>query len=179
MKKYWILHITITTFILSLILGILSEISLRNVNVFFAFLTLLLLISIGVFFDMVGIAVATADSAPFHSMAARKVKGAKKAVDVVKHAGIVSNFCNDVVGDISGIISGVAVVIIFIKLSEHDVTLLNVSLISVTLTALTAALTVGGKALGKYYAMKHWKTIVYRFALVIEFLETKLSFKII
>ena len=44
----------------------------------------------------------------YHAMSSKKIKGAKKAVSFKKNADKVSSFCNDVIGDICGIISGSA-----------------------------------------------------------------------
>ena len=88
----WTILITIWTLILSLSIGLLSEILLTNIQLFSAFLLLLVIILIGVIFDIIGIAVTAADQTPFHSMAANKVYGSKQAVQLVKNAGQVSNF---------------------------------------------------------------------------------------
>ncbi len=70
------------------------------------------------FFDIIGIAVTTAKEMPFHAMAANKVEEAKYAIKLVKNASQVSNFCNDVIGDISGIISGSLGATIIFKLAN-------------------------------------------------------------
>ena len=124
-----------------------------------------LFIFIGIVFDIVGVAVATADEKPFHSMGAQKIKGAKTAVYLKKNASKVSSFCNDVIGDICGIISGSAGVTIAVSLSNY----FNISLMPVTLfiTAVIAALTIGGKALGKGFAMSKSNNILFTFAKII------------
>ncbi len=71
-----------------------------------------------IFFDIIGIAVTTAKEMPFHAMAANKVEEAKYAIKLVKNASQVSNFCNDVIGDISGIISGSLGATIIFKLAN-------------------------------------------------------------
>ena len=53
-------------------------------------------------------AVATANEKPFHSMASRKVPGALEAIRLLRNAERVSSICNDVVGDICGVVSGSA-----------------------------------------------------------------------
>ena len=73
-----------------------------------AFLILLAIILIGIIFDIIGMAVATADEKPFHSMASRKVAGASDAIKLLRNAERVSSICNDVVGDICGVVSGSA-----------------------------------------------------------------------
>ena len=111
---------------------------------------------------MVGVAVQSADEKPFHSMNSRKVKGADIAVSLKKNADKVSSFCNDVIGDICGIISGTTGSIIAIKLA----TFINLDKFIVTLlvTALVSALTIGGKAMGKSVAINKSNNILYQFA---------------
>ena len=43
---------------------------------------------------------------------------ARQAIYIVRNADRVSNFCNDVIGDISGIISGTAVAFVVLKLLQ-------------------------------------------------------------
>lgn len=61
---------------------------------------------INILFDMIGTAVQSAEEKPFHSLAARKVKGARESISVIRHAPQLANLCCDVIGDIAGIISG-------------------------------------------------------------------------
>jgi len=166
-RKKWVLRISMISFFLAIGVGIVSEISIKNLNIFGAFVVLLFIVFLGVVFDGIGIAVAASNPRPFNAMAAKKVKGAKKAVELSLNADRVSNFCNDVIGDIAGIISGAAIAAIAIKMVLWDYSLYNMPLVAVLLSGLTAALTIGGKALGKKIALTHWKTIVYYFALVL------------
>ena len=80
---------------------------------------------------------------------------------LIKKADKVSSFCNDVIGDICGIISGSTGVSIAIVVSNK----LDVSLLLVTLliTAVIAALTIGGKAIGKSFAINKSNVILYKF----------------
>lgn len=174
----WVLIVTLWTFILSTSVSIVSESILRNFNTIFAFISLIIVITIGVFFDIIGIAVTASDEKTFHSMAANKIKEAKYAVKLVRNAGRVSNFCNDVIGDISGIISGAAGTIIVMKLvSEYGFS--RVTLISVIMTGLIASLTVGGKAIGKEFAINKSDRIIYITAKIIMILDTKLRIDVL
>ena len=95
-------------------------------------------------------------------MNAQKVKGADVATILKKNAAKVSSFCNDVVGDICGIISGsagVSITVTLTKLSD-----INSLLLSLIVTALIASLTIGGKALGKGIAIKKANNILYTFS---------------
>jgi len=124
-----------------------------------ALLILLVFIALGIVFDIIGVAVTAADPKPFHSMAAHRVKGARQALMLLRNADRVSSICNDVVGDICGIVSGVTGAVIVLRLqSAFD---LNAIFVSVGVTALVSGLTIGGKALGKPFAMKRSTRVVY------------------
>ena len=119
----------------------------------------ILFVLLGVVFDMIGVAVTASDEKPIHSMNARKVRGADVATVFKKNADKVSSFCNDVVGDVCGIISGSAGVVIAASLTKIiKIEPLYISLIG---TALIAALTIGGKALGKGIAIKNSNNILF------------------
>lgn len=161
----WILKIMGLAFVISLFFSFVSETILPNVNVIIGIFLVIVFILIGVLFDMIGVAVTSADEKPFHSMNSRKVKGADVAVKFKKNADKVSSFCNDVIGDICGIVSGSAGAIIALALANT----LHIDKFIVTLiiTALIAALTIGGKALGKSYAINKSNLILYEFAKVV------------
>lgn len=161
----WVVTITILAFIISIIFSALSETLIPNVNVIIGILILIIFILIGIIFDMVGVAVQSSDEAPFHSMNSRKVKGADVAVVFKKNADKASTFCNDVIGDICGIISGTAGSIIASTLAvKFDFDQFMTILI---ITGLVSALTIGGKALGKSIAVNKSNYILYEFAKII------------
>jgi len=161
----WVTTITILAFIISIIFSALSETLIPNVNVIVGILILIIFILIGIIFDMVGVAVQSSDEAPFHSMNSRKVKGADVAVVFKKNADKASTFCNDVIGDICGIISGTAGSIIASTLAvKFDFDQFMTILI---ITGLVSALTIGGKALGKSIAVNKSNYILYEFAKII------------
>lgn len=163
----WIIKITLIAFIMSLVFSLASESIIPNVDVIVGIIILITFILIGIIFDMIGVAVTSADEKPFHSMNSRKVRGANIAVLFKKNADKLSSFCNDVIGDICGIISGSAGGIIALKLANS----MNQDKFIVTLliTALIAALTIGGKALGKSYAINKSNFILYKFSKVVSY----------
>lgn len=172
-KKYnikWVATISIWTFILAVIFSIIAENLVRHLDILLAFITLLIIIIIGIIFDIIGIAVTRAEEKPFHSMAAKKISEAKVAISLIRNAGPVSNFCNDVVGDISGIISGAVGASLIYKLID-TYGFKNMTLLSILMTALTASLTVGGKALGKSIALIYYEEIVIKIARFINTVE--------
>ena len=114
---------------------------------------------------MIGVAVTTADEAVFNSMASKKKKGAKTAIWLKKNADKVSSFCNDVIGDISGIISGSTGAVIAINISKNFN--INQLLTTIIVMSIISAITIGGKALEKTYAMNNGNKIIYKFACVI------------
>ena len=129
---------------------------MENAGLLLALLILALFIGLGILFDIIGVAVTAADPRPFHSMAAHKEKGAKEALKLLRNADRVSSVCNDVVGDICGIVSGATGAVIVARLQNLE----NV-LISVGVTALISGATIGGKALGKPFAMNQSKRVVH------------------
>ena len=134
-----------------------------------AFLILLAIVLIGIVFDIIGVAVTSADEKPFHSMSARKVPGGLEAIRLLRNAERVSSICNDVVGDICGVVSGSASATIAAQvLQNFDFTWPQI--VSLLMSALVAGLTVGGKAIGKTFAINSCTQIVSGVGSVIYFL---------
>lgn len=158
-KWKWPITITILTFIISVVFSLISDVLLSNAILLSAFIILIFIILLGIIADSIGIAIAAANLAPFHSMSANKVKGAKQAVKLITNASKVTSILNDVVGDICGIISGSTIGIIVIKIALHY-GVRDTVYIGVLLSGFVASLTVGGKAIGKYYALNHTNDIV-------------------
>jgi len=144
---------------LSALLTLASEAMLDGAGLAVALLILLLFIGLGIVFDVIGVAVTAADPKPFHSMAAHKEKGAKQALMLLRNADRVSSICNDVVGDICGIVSGATGAVIITQLQKNFS--VQSLLISVGVTALVSGMTIGGKAMGKPFAIKQSKRVVY------------------
>ncbi len=161
----WIVKITIIAMIISFIFSFASETILPNVSLIISIFALILFIFVGILFDMVGVAVTAASEQPFHSMSSRKVKGSKVAIKFKNNANKVSTFCCDVIGDICGVISGSTGIIV----SNSIATNLNVNLFFTTLlvTSIIAALTIGGKAIGKGLAINKGNIILFKFAKIV------------
>jgi CBS domain containing-hemolysin-like protein len=140
---------------------------LSNVNLFFAFIILIIIILFGILFDVIGVAVTAAEEVPFHSMASRKVKGSKTAIKLIRNADKVSNFCNDVIGDVCGVISGGTGAVIIGKIIAAT-NIQNKVILTLAISAIIASITVGGKALGKNFAISESSNIVYFVAWIIE-----------
>lgn len=159
--KPWVYKVALMTFIMAIAISFISNGLLSNVNIYVGFFVLLLIVMLGIVSDTIGIAVASCDEQPFHAMAAKRIASAKYSILLIKNAGQVSNFCNDVVGDIAGIISGTALITIVGQLFIVTNLDMSQSIVSVVFSAFIASLTVGGKALGKEIALNYSKEIVY------------------
>ena len=96
----WVVTIFLVTILVSGIISLLSDVLMENSSMAVAFLILLVIILVGIIFDIIGMAVASADEKPFHAMAARKVPGAREAISLLRSAERVSSICNDVVGEV-------------------------------------------------------------------------------
>ena len=154
----WTVLVTVWAFVLSLGLGALIT-QMERVPFAVACVVLVALIGVGILFDIVALAVTTASEAPFHAMAAQRVAGAKESIAIIRAAQQIASFCSDVIGDISGIVCGTMIAIIaarLIWLSEGQ----N-ALAALILTALVAAVMIGGKAAGKGMALMNNNSIVF------------------
>ena len=118
-------------------------------------LVLLLVIAVGVIFDCIGVAAIGADAAPFHARASRRAPGAAKSLKLINKADVVANVCCDVVGDVCGIVSGTLAAAVVLLISPG-----NSLFVSILLAAFVSALTVGGKAVMKGFAVKKANKII-------------------
>ncbi|MDD6200586.1 MAG: hypothetical protein PUB93_04880 [Firmicutes bacterium] len=156
----WVVTIFFVTILISGIISLISDEIMASSGIVVAFLILLFIVFLGIVFDVIGMAVASAHEKPFHSMAARKVPGAQEAISLLRRAERVSSICNDVVGDICGVVAGSASATVASQL------LLRFEFswptaVSLLLSALVAGLTVGGKAIGKTFAVNSCTQIVH------------------
>ena len=156
----WVVTIFLVTVLVSGAIKLASDQIMSISGIVVAFLILLVIVLVGIVFDIIGVAVTSADEKPFHSMASRKVPGAQEAIKLLRNAERVSSICNDVIGDICGVVSGSASATIAAQI------LLSVDftwpqLITLSMSALVAGLTVGGKAIGKTFAINSCTSIVY------------------
>lgn len=165
----WVIKLTICAFIISLCFSFLSETILPNTPTIVGMVILIIFILLGIVFDMVGVSITVADEKPFHSMNSRKIRGASMAILLKKNADKVSSFCCDVIGDICGIVSGSAGVIVATSIS--DALSIQTFYVSLIITALIAALTIGGKAMGKGLAIKNSNKIIFMFAKTLSYFK--------
>ncbi len=163
----WIGIVTILAFIISIIFSFFSEAITANSSSVIATIIILLFIGIGIIFDMVGISITVADIKTFNSMATKRVRGAKLAVKLIQNNEKAASFCNDVIGDICGIVSGSAGVALASIISDK----LNINIFIPTLiiTAIIASLTIGGKAIGKATAINKSTPILFKFSKIVSY----------
>ena len=156
----WVVTIFIVTIFVSGTISLISDEIMASSGIAVAFVILLAIVLIGIIVDVIGMAVATADEKPFHSMAARKVPGALEAITLLRNAERVSSICNDVVGDICGVVAGSASATVAVQIVRNfEFSWPN--MVSLVLSALVAGLTVGGKAVGKTFAVNSCTSIVH------------------
>ena len=96
----WFVQIFVITFVLSMLFSYISENGVSNLSLLPAILILILVIFIGIIFDIIGIAVTVANEQEFHAKATKKVKGSKDSIRLIRNAPRVANICADVIGDI-------------------------------------------------------------------------------
>ncbi len=159
--RNWIIIIILWSFFLAITVSFISETLIIKTNLIITLVILIIIISIGVLFDIIGVAITACPEAPLHSAATSKKKGAREAVKLLQHAEKVSNFCNDVIGDICGIVSGAIGAILVFRILIINPNLES-ALLSAVITGFISSLTIGGKAIGKNIAIKNSIPIVLK-----------------
>ena len=153
----WFFTVIILSFILSIIFSFISTTAINDLSVIPAIFILLLVIFIGIMFDIIGVAVTVAKESDFHAKASKKIPGAKTSLKMIKNSAKVANVCADVIGDIAGVLSGSIAALIAMKITESFNMDFNIQFL---ISALVASLTIGGKALGKEIAQNNSTAIV-------------------
>jgi CBS domain containing-hemolysin-like protein len=160
----WIIEAFIITFILSGLISYISSNGVSKLNIFWAVIILLLVIIIGIIFDIIGVAVTVADENHFHAKATKKAEGSKASLKLIKNASKVANICADVIGDICGVLSGAISTMLAFKIIENYGFSENIQFL---VSALVASITVSGKAFGKNIATKNSTEIVHRVGIIL------------
>lgn len=157
----WLVTIFILAFILSILFSGISTIMANSFPTIILVFIIILVIAIGIIFDMIGVAVLTSKEANLHAKASKKMKGAKEAIGLLKNATKVASICNDVIGDICGIVSGSLGAVLTIAIASMFDFSLASTLTSVIITAIISSCTVGFKAVFKEVATKNSDSIVF------------------
>ena len=160
----WFIQVFIMTFTLSMLFSYISANGVSNLSLIPAILILILVIAVGILFDIIGVAVTVANEHEFHAKATKKVKGSKDSIKLIRNAPKVANICADVIGDICGVLSGAISALISMKITEQFGMSFNIQFL---LSAIVAALTVGGKAVGKGIATNNSTKIVHAVGIVL------------
>lgn len=158
-NKSWIIKAFIFTFFIAIIISGLSNVIAENSNIIILTIITLLILFLGIIFDIIGTAVLTAKESSFHAKAANKIKGSKECIKLIKNASTISSFCNDVIGDICGIVSGSMGTMIAIYITNNLG--FNNTISALIVASIISSLTVGGKAIGKNFAVKKSDEIIF------------------
>jgi len=167
----WLISIVLISVVASVVFTLASTEIIGRAGYIISFAVLAVFVVIGIIFDVIGVAVTAASEAPFHSMAARRQRGAAESLRLIKNAGKVSSFCNDVVGDVTGIVSGTTAGLIAARLME-SLSTENI-LITLSISAALTGITVAGKAFGKNSAINNSTAVVLRVGKLINLLHIK------
>ena len=154
----WLIKIILISLVASIVFTLASTEILGRTGYVMSFTILAIFIIVGIVFDVIGIAVTAATEAPFNSMATRRQNGAAESLRLIKNANRVTCYCNDVIGDVTGIVSGTTAALIAARLMTgfSSESLFFPLLISAVVTGLT----IGGKAVGKTLAFNKSTEIV-------------------
>lgn len=171
----WTVIVTVLAFVLSVSITVLTD-SAEKLSNLAAVTVLFLIVILGILFDIAGVAVSTASEEPFHAMAAKKIAGAKESIKIIRAAQQISSLCNDVIGDIAGIVSGSMVAAVVIKIT-YGASSTTIMIIELFLTGLVSAVMIGGKAAGKGFAMTNNNMIVFILGKIMHFLKKLFTFK--
>lgn len=160
----WGISVLFLSFGLTVVFSFLAEMAIsENSPAALCVATLLVLLVLNIGCDVLANAIISCKPESFHAMGSNKIKGAKRAVTFCRNAGRLGSIFADVIGDICGIVSGAAgaVLAAIIAVSGTDIVKL---IASILVSAIIGALTVGGKAFFKHFAIKYNKQIVFAFA---------------
>ena len=158
-RNVWWIKATVISLVLSAFFSYLSEIVSNAEQIVVVIVLLAFLILSGILFDAIGVAVTSCDTTPIISMASRKVYGAKTALWLTKNSDTVSSVCNDIVGDIFSIISGACSAALVVKITMSLKQTWQIVL-SIAVSAIVSAMTIGGKAFMKKIAISNSKDFV-------------------
>ena len=160
----WVITVSLLSFSLSIIFSFITTLTVNNLPIPIAIIILLLVIALGILFDMIAMAVTVAEEKSFHAKASKKLHGAKTSIKLIRNSSKVSSVCADVIGDVCGILSGGIATIVSMKITTYY----NLKFdIQVVISAIVAALTIGGKAKFKLTAQVYSTQIVDKFTKIL------------
>lgn len=165
-RKYawlgWGISVLFISFALTVIFSFLTEVAIADSAAFVCVIVLLVLLVLNIGCDVLANSIISCKIECFHAMASNKIKGAKRAVSFCRNATKLSSIFADIIGDICGIVSGAAGTALAVHIAVSGSVWELVA--SILVSAVIGALTVGGKAIFKHFAIKFNKQIVFGFA---------------
>ncbi len=159
-NKSWVIKAFILTFFICILISGLSNTIANNSNIWILLIITSIIILIGIIFDIIGTAVLTADEATFHAKASNKINGSKESIKLIKNASHIANFCNDIIGDICGIVSGSMGAMIALYFANK--LSINPTITALIISSVISSIMVGGKAIGKNIAVKESDKIIFQ-----------------
>ncbi len=166
LKKYawliWGISVFFLSFALTVVFSFLTEVAVNDSEAFVCVLVLFILLILNITCDVLANAIMSCSPEAYHAMASKKIKGAKRAVTFCRNASKLSSIFADVIGDICGIVSGAAGAALVVHMASAGST--GKLIASILISAVIGALTVGGKALFKHFAVTFNRQIVFGFA---------------
>ncbi len=167
-RKYdwliWGLTVLCFSFVLTVVFSFLTEISINDQSPsYVCVIVLLILLILNIGCDVLANAIISSKPEAFHAMASNRIRGAKRAVSFCRNATKLSSIFADVIGDICGIVSGAAGAVLGTIIAGDSGTVIKL-VCAIGVSSVIGALTVGGKAIFKHFAIKYNKQIVFGFA---------------
>lgn len=160
----WGLAVMFLSLVLTVLFSFLTEISIsENSPAYVCVIVLIVLLVLNIGFDMLANAIISCRPEAFLAMASNKIRGAKRAVSFCKNSTKMGSIFADVIGDICGIVSGAAGAVLGVILAGDGSATVKL-ICAIGVSAVIGALTVGGKAIFKHFAIKYNKNIVFGFA---------------
>ena len=163
----WALKIFVLAICMSCLFSMLSQTILSSMGVVMAIITIIFFIFISVVFDMVGVAI-TCTSEEYFVKRLDQERGARIALSMKRNSEKVCSFCNDVVGDICGILSGASGACVILSITKHIDGSAVVVIVSSLVSALIAGLTIFSKALMKSYAINNSNKFILKIGKLLE-----------
>lgn len=158
----WGVSVFFLSFALTVVFSFLTEVAIKDSASYICVIVLFVLLILNIGCDVIANAIISCTPEAYHAMASRKIKGAKRAVTFCRNASKLSSIFADVIGDICGIVSGAAGAALVVHMATAGTT--EELIASIAVSAIIGALTVGGKAIFKHFAIKYNKQIVFGFA---------------
>lgn len=160
-RKYlWAFRMFFIAVCMSLFFGFVSQTMLSKMGVIVASIGIIVFIFVAVVFDMLGIAVASANIEIFKEWEKEKIKGADIGIKLCEHSEKVCSFCADVVGDICSTLCGAGGACIVVALTQNITNSNLIMLISISTSAIIAGTTIFFKAIMKDKALRNSNKII-------------------